>query len=60
MILYIKYASLYVTDKILHNIDNHIPTQVILLGLSSAFDTIDHSILINRPKLLNINNLALP
>ena len=52
-------ALLYVTDNLLHNIDNNTPTQVILLDLSSAFDTIDHNILLNRLKLLNINNDAL-
>ena len=52
-------ALLYVNDNLLHNIDNNTPTQVILLDLSSAFDTIDHNILLNRLKLLNINNDAL-
>ena len=51
-------ALLYVTDNLLHNIDNNTPT-VIPLDLSSAFDTIDHNILLNRLKLLNINNDAL-
>ena len=50
-------ALLYVTDKLLHNIDNNTPTQVILLDLSSAFDTIDHNILLNRLKLLNITTM---
>ena len=49
-------ALLYVTDNLLHNIDNNTPTQLILLDLSSAFYTIDHNILLNRLKLLNINN----
>ena len=52
-------ALLYVTDTLLHNIDNNIPALIILLYLSSAFDIIDHNILLQRLNLLNITNNAL-
>ena len=52
-------ALLYVTDTLLHNINNNTPTQIIILDLSSAFDTIDHNILLQRLHLLNITNNAL-
>ena len=58
--MYITETTLlYVTDNLLHNIEDNTPTQVILLELSSAYDTIDKNILLNRLKLLNINNDAL-
>ena len=54
----IETDLLYVTDYLLHNIDNNTFTQVILLYLTSIFDNIDYNILLNLLKLLNINNDA--
>ena len=52
-------ALLYVIDTLLHNIDKNTSTQIILLDLSSDFDTIDHNIFLQRLNILNITNNSL-
>ena len=43
-----KYAALELIDKIITQMDNNELTINIYLDLSKAFDSIDHSILINK------------
>jgi len=43
-----KTALIKITDDILTNLDKNIPTALIMIDMSSAFDTIGHKILLNR------------
>ena len=55
-----KTALLKVTNDILLNMSNQQVSLLVLLDLSAAFDTIDHSILLNRlKKNFGINGTAL-
>ena len=47
------------TDSILREMDSGNVTALIMLDMSSAFDTVDHSTLIHRLKLLGIKDTAL-
>ena len=44
-------ALLKIQNDVLHAIDNKLCVILVLLDLSAAFDTVDHDILLNRPKL---------
>ena len=52
-------ALLRITDTILSTLNSNTCCQLILLDLSSAFDTLDHNILISRLTLMGISGLAL-
>ena len=52
-------ALLRITDTILSTLNSNTCCQLILLDLSSAFDTLDHNILISRLTLIGISDLAL-
>ena len=43
-----EIALLLILDNIFHSIDQGMSTVLVSLELSAAFDTIDHSILLNR------------
>ena len=51
-------ALLRVQNDILTSIDNKEITVLVLLDLSSAFDTVDHAILLNRLKNIGITGLV--
>src|SRR5271156_3922747 len=51
-------ALLRVQNDILTNMDNKEITVLVLLDLSSAFDTVDHAILLNRLKNIGITGLV--
>ena len=51
-------ALLRVQNDILTNIDNKEITVLVLLDLSSAFDTVDHAILLNRLMNIGISGLV--
>src|SRR5271156_2499648 len=51
-------ALLRVQNDILTNMDNKKITVLVLLDLSSAFDTVDHTILLNRLKNIGITGLV--
>ena len=55
----IETALLHITDIILSTLNSNTCCQLILLDLSSAFDTLDHNILISRLTLMGISSLAL-
>ena len=52
-------ALLRITDTILSTLNSNMCCHLILLDLSSAFDTLDHNILISRLTLMGIYGLAL-
>ena len=52
-------ALLHVQNDILSSIDKKEITVLILLDLSSAFDTVDHAILLNRLKNIGLTGLVL-
>ena len=52
-------ALINVMDDFLNFKDSHYPIQILLLDLSAAFDTLDHSILEKRLLGLGIEKLAL-
>ena len=52
-------SFLRITDTILSTLNSNTYCQLILLDLSSAFDTLDHNILISRLTLMGISGLAL-
>ena len=51
-------ALLRVQNDILTSIDNKTITVLVLLDLSSAFDTVDHAILLNHLKNIGITGLV--
>ena len=57
----LKRALLRVQNDILRAIDNHRSVILVLLDLSTAFDTVDHSILLQRlSRRFGIKGIALP
>ena len=49
----------HLINNILVSLDAHSPTQLLILDLSAAFDTLNHNILINRLLEIGINGMAL-
>ena len=52
-------AALNLTDKIAQGLDTNKTTAALFLDLSKAFDTIDHTILLNKLSLYGIRGIAL-
>ena len=52
-------AHPHITDTILSTLNNNTCCQLILLDLSSAFNTLNHNILISRLIMMGISGLAL-
>ena len=54
-----EYAAMELTDKVLKDIDERNISLAIFMDLSKAFDTLDHSILINKLAYYGIHGAAL-
>ena len=54
-----EYAAMELTDKVLKDIDKRNISLAIFMDLSKAFDTLDHSILINKSAYYGIHGAAL-
>ena len=54
-----EYAAMELTDKVLKDIDERNISLAIFMDLSKAFDTLDHSILINKLAYNGIHGAAL-
>ena len=54
-----EFAALEFTDKIIYNLDQGKIPLAIYLDLSKAFDTIDHSILINKLQYYGVTGMSL-
>ena len=54
-----ELASLELTDRILHDLDNNKVPISVFLDLSKAFDTLDHSILLKKLQFYGVKNTAL-
>ena len=54
-----ELASLEFTDRIMHHLDNKKIPITIFLDLSKAFDTLDHSILLDKLQYYGVKNSAL-
>ena len=51
--------STHLLNDIIKSLDSECPTQLLLLDLSAAFDTLDHTIMKNRLIEIGINGMAL-
>ena len=54
-----EFAAMELTDKVLKDIDEKHITLAIFMDLSKAFDTLDHSILLQKLAYYGINGLCL-